>query len=75
MKIDTSEEYYDILNTIDRLRGECIKQYGNVNKASKYFGSRHLNKYLNSNAYSLGFNLLTKICKFLDISYQFALFN
>lgn len=73
MKSDYTEEYYDILNVIDRLREECIRQYGNLFRASKVFGSRNLNKYLNTNAYSLGFKLLTKLCKFLNISYQYAL--
>lgn len=69
------EEYYDILNTIDRLRDECIKIYGSIFKASKIYGSRNLNKYLNTNAYSLGLKNLQKICKFLNISLQYAVFG
>lgn len=73
MKADYSEEYYDVLNIIDRLREECVNQYGTLYKAAKAFGSRHLNKYLNANAYSLGLKNLMKICKFLNISLEYAL--
>lgn len=75
VKDDFEEEHFQIYNIIDRLRDECIRKYGCIGKASKAYGSRNLNKYLSSNAYSLGFKLLVKICKFLDISVQFAVFG
>lgn len=73
MSVQYDEEYYDILNAIDRLREECRVQYGSLYKASKAYGSHHLNKHLGTTAYSLGFKTLTKLCKFLNISYQYAL--
>ena len=73
MSVRYDEEYYDVLNAIDRLRDECVRKYGSLGQAAKAYGDINLNKYLNTCAYSLGFKLLTKLCKFLNISYQFAL--
>ena len=75
MTKDYVDEHFQIYNIIDRLRDICIRKYGYIGKASKAFGSRNLNKYLSSNAYSLGFNLLKRLCKFLDISFQYAVFG
>lgn len=75
MKDEYEEEHFQIYNVLDRLREECQEQYGSLYKASKAYGSHHLNKYLGATAYSLGFKMLTKMCKFLNISYQYALFG
>ena len=75
MSVQYDEEYYDILTIIDRLREECVDRYGNLFRASKAYGDRNLNRYLNTNAYSLGLKNLKKICKFLNISYQYAVFG
>lgn len=66
---------YQTLIIIDRLRDICIRRYGCLNKAAEAFKDMNLNKYLNSNAYSLGFNLLRRLCEFLNISYQYAVFG
>lgn len=72
---DYEEEYFQIYNIIDRLREECERQYGSLYKASKIYGSHHLNKYLNTGATHLGIKMLVKLCKFLNISLQYAVFG
>lgn len=68
------QEYYDILNVIDRLRDEVIRRYGSIHRASKEYGYS-LNRLLYSGAYRLGFSAITNICKFLNVSYQWTIFG
>lgn len=75
MKDDFEEEHFQTYNIIDRLREECQRQYGSLYKAAKAYGSPHLNRYLNTGATHLGLVLLLKICKFLDVSLQWAVFG
>lgn len=74
MTKDFEEEHFQIYNIIDRLREECREQYGSLYKASKFFG-QSLNKYLSNSACHLGFGLLIRLCRFLNISIQYATFG
>lgn len=72
---DYEEEHYQIYNIIDRLRDECIEQYGSLWKASKVFGTVHLNKFLSRTATHIGMKMLLRVCKFLNVSLQYACFG
>lgn len=71
---DCEEEHYQIYNIIDRLREEAQRQYGSLYKASKVYGYA-LNRYLSYDSVHLGFVLLVRICKFLNVSVNWAVFG
>lgn len=71
---DFEDEYYILLNCLDRLQKECYDKYGSVYKAEKALGYCHGELMWRFNS-GITPNLkgLKRLCKGLDISFQWAI--
>lgn len=74
---DFDREYYILLNGIDNIREILYSRYGSLYNAEKCLGYYKHQLSLTYNSYRNPLNLkgLKRICKALDISFQYAIFG
>lgn len=74
---DFEREYYDSINMVDNIRKILYKRYGSIYRAEKELGyikgtlNRTYNMYMNP----INLKGLKRICKALNISFQYAVFG